>query len=97
MENHPDYLTNTVTIPGHCLRPFKDGWKPPTPEELRAACNQAGLNSGGQIGELVGTNPRTVRKWLGGNEKIPYSAWAVICLEANLGQIWIKTTRNEQL
>lgn len=36
----------------------------------------------------IDTNDRTVRRWLSGDQPIPYAVWCVLCVEANLGQIW---------
>lgn len=37
----------------------------PTPEDLRAAAKKAGL-TGGQAAALLNANPRTWRRWVGG-------------------------------
>jgi hypothetical protein len=33
-------------------------------------------------------NARQIRRWIAEDAKIPYSAWALLCAEAGLGQIW---------
>ena len=62
-------------------------WKPPTGDEIRAALSMAGW-SGVEFAKTINTNDRTVRRWIGNELPIPYSAWCVLCVEANLGEIW---------
>lgn len=87
MENREAYSNHQVEIPAQCLTSF-NSWVPPKPEQIKTACNMAGLSSGSEIGGLVGVSPRTVRKWFGDSERITYAAWALICAEAGFGQIW---------
>lgn len=68
------------------LAPF-EAWSAPTPGEIRAALQAAGW-TGEMCGKKLGINPRTARRWLGGEVDIPYAAWSVICVEAGLGYIW---------
>ncbi|CDL30085.1 putative transcriptional repressor protein korC [Escherichia coli 5-172-05_S4_C1] len=50
-----------------------------------------------QIAELTGSkaatltglkDSRTVRRWVGGDTPIPFSAWAILVEYAGLGKIW---------
>ncbi len=64
-----------------CLVPFEDPtYEPPTPEEVREAIRRAGY-TGAQVGALLGVTGRTVRKWVGGERAIPYSAWRLLLVE----------------
>lgn len=65
-------------------------WERPTPAELKAVASAVG--SGSELARLLGVSGRTVRKWIGGADSVPYSAWCVMCYEAGLGVIW----KNEQ-
>lgn len=84
------------------LRPFPQ-WEPPTPHEIRQvfilAGEKRGLKklTGAQVADLVGASSigagvgkgsRTVRKWVGGESRIPYGAWSILCYEAGFGLIW---------
>lgn len=62
-------------------------WEHPTPLEIKSVCNSIGGGSS-SIGALVGVTGSNVRKFIGGHKKIPYSVWALMCYEANIGAIW---------
>ena len=47
------------------------------PEELRALLRRGRL-TGSAAAAIAGVNPRTIRRWIGGESEIPYSAWARI-------------------
>lgn len=69
-----------------CFLRFKD-WTPPTPAEVRELISLTEL-TGSQVAELVGVaSARTVRRWVGGQSPIPYSAWALLCWAAGYGVI----------
>ena len=77
-------------IRAECLRPFGDGWEQPNGEEVREILKRAGL-SGSQTATLLGLGKnggRTVRRWIGEESTIPYTAWAVLCATVGLGEIW---------
>ena len=79
-ETHASYETD-----GGCRRncrlPFADpSYEPPEPDDIRAILREAGL-TGSQVGRLVGVDGRTVRKWTGGERRIPYSAWRLLLVE----------------
>ena len=69
-----------------CLKSAKE-WTTLTGEEVRIALAMANW-SGVEFARRINTNDRTVRRWLGGEQPIPYVAWCVLCVEANLGAIW---------
>jgi hypothetical protein len=48
-----------------------------TPDAFRALL-QRGRLTGAAAARLAGVNPRTVRRWIGGESEIPYSAWRII-------------------
>lgn len=73
-------------IRSEVLSPFAT-WTVPTPGEIRAALQAAGW-TGEMCGRKLGINPRTVRRWIGGEVDIPYAAWSVLCIAAGLGRIW---------
>ena len=48
-----------------------------TADEFRALLRRGKL-TGSEAGKIAGVNPRTVRRWIGGESEIPYSAWRLI-------------------
>ncbi len=61
--------------------PFADpSYQPPTPSEIRTAMQLSGMTAS-QGGKVLGVNSRTIRKWIGGESPIPYSAWRLLLLE----------------
>ncbi len=48
-----------------------------TADEFRSLLRRGKL-TGAAAAEIAGVNPRTIRRWIGGNSKIPYSAWTLI-------------------
>lgn len=74
------------SIRAECLQNARV-WVPPGSHEIRIALNMAGW-SGVEFAKRLGTNDRTVRRWLADEREIPYAAWCVLCAQANLGLIW---------
>ena len=77
------------------LRPADDGWEQPTPKEIKAIKDRLGLTGSGMarlLGFTVQTTggSRQIRRWIGGEAPIPYSAWAILCYQAGFGPIWIQ-------
>lgn len=56
---------------------------PPNKNEFRTVTQTLGL-SGAETGALLGVTSRAVRKWIGGESDIPYSAWRLLLLHAGL-------------
>jgi hypothetical protein len=80
-----------ISIRPDCLKAATDGWVQPTGHEIREVLKLAGL-TGGAAGRFLGLGKggdRTVRRWVGEETNIPFSAWALLCDLAGLGQIWI--------
>jgi hypothetical protein len=84
---------SSVTIDSirpECLRPADDGWEPPTADEVRAIISATGL-SGSGVARFLGISSkgsRVIRRWAGGEDQIPYSAWALLCDRAGYHRIW---------
>ncbi|BBW84035.1 transcriptional regulator [Escherichia coli] len=77
-----------VLIRSECFLPFGAGWDCPTPEEIRTLMQIAEL-TGSKAATLTGLkDSRTVRRWVGGDTPIPFSAWAILVEYAGLGKIW---------
>jgi hypothetical protein len=55
----------------------------PTKDEFRTVTQTLGL-TGAMVGKLLGVTSRTVRKWIGGESEIPYSAWRLLLIHAGL-------------
>lgn len=85
MEHFKAYNTQGEIRP-ECLQ-GPENWSTPTGPEIKTALAIAGW-SGVEFSRRIDTNDRTVRRWLSGDQPIPYAAWCVLCVEANLGQIW---------
>lgn len=77
----------TYSVPGRlqireaCRLPFTDPhFCEPGPDDFRALLQQTGL-TGARAGELVGVDGRTIRRYVGGERKIPYSVWRLLLVE----------------
>lgn len=53
----------------------------PSPDDIRDALKHAGL-TGSNAGNLLGVNGRTIRKWTGGEQRMPHSAWLTLLVYA---------------
>src|SRR5690606_20287807 len=90
METPAGYNVETSIRP-ECLQAYAHGWVQPTPSEVRAVLQIAGL-SGAEAARLVGmSDSRVIRRWTSGESKIHYSPWAVLCETAGFGRIWTFT------
>lgn len=58
-------------------------FRAPTKDEFRSVTQTLRL-SGAEVGRLLGVHGRTVRKWIGGETEIPYSAWRLLLIHARL-------------
>lgn len=83
-----------LSVRPECLLPHALGWMQPTVQEVEAVIEKTGLNKT-QIAQMLGLQPRQVRRWTEAGKPIdiPYSAWAILCVEAELGVIWKKYSR----
>lgn len=70
-----------------CLIPYASpGYTSPDKDEIREAIRLSGL-TGSKVADLVGVkSARTVRKWVGGEQPIPYAAWRLILQYIGLAQ-----------
>ena len=55
----------------------------PSKDEFRTVTQTLGL-TGPAVGSLLGVSSQTVRKWIGGESEVPYSAWRLLLLHAGL-------------
>lgn len=85
METLSAYGVQSKIRPG-CLTVANE-WQPPSGEEIKAALSMAGWTAV-EFSRRIYANDRTIRRWVGNEKPIPYAAWCVLCVEANLGQIW---------
>ena len=76
-----------MNIRKETLCPYSAGWEQPTGQEVRELLKMASL-TGSMAADIVGVNSRTIRKWTGEEQRIPYSAWAILVEVAGLGTIW---------
>lgn len=51
----------------------------PTSDEIKRVLTYNRL-SGSGAASLLGVNSRTIRKWTGGEQRMPYSAWKLLLL-----------------
>lgn len=64
--------------------PFaSQGYRAPTKDEFRSVTQTLGL-TGSMVGQLLGVTSRAVRKWIGGESEVPYSAWRLLLIHAGL-------------
>lgn len=59
-------------------KPINQGYRPPTPEEIRQEFKGF---PGARLANMLDVSPRTVRKWIGGESKITYSAWRLFLIK----------------
>ena len=79
-----------IEIRRECLAPGSRFVQPSGPE-IREVTRRLGM-TGAEVGSFLGLSSkhggRQVRRWISEESEIPYSAWALLCAEAGLGQIW---------
>ncbi len=64
--------------------PFADQrYTAPTPKEIAEVIRRLEL-TGSKAGRLIGVDGRTIRRWIGNERDIPYSAWRLLLIEAGL-------------
>ena len=77
-------------IRSECLLPADEGWERPRGAEVQEVVRRIGL-SGRALARVLGLSEhggRQVRRWSSGEAPITYTAWAILCDMAGLGQIW---------
>lgn len=86
-EERAEYRTaNSVEIRQASRVPFADpNYATPAPEEIRTAISSLAM-TGSEVGRLLGVTGRTIRKWTGGEREIPYAAWRLLLIEAELAE-----------
>ncbi|HHE3712874.1 TPA: helix-turn-helix domain-containing protein [Pasteurella multocida] len=62
-------------------------WTQPTPAEIREVISKSGWNQS-ETARFLGVTSRQVSRWVQGEAKISYAAWAILCHQAGLGKIW---------
>lgn len=90
-EENAVYRINTKprNLPAATLLKFNDlNYQSPTAEDVRTL-KDISEKTGRELGELVGVEPRTFRKWTAPESanqktKIPYAAWRLLLIELNL-------------
>lgn len=60
---------------------MKDSYTPPSTAELRALLRRNGW-TGKDAALRTGVDPRTVRRWTGGEVSIPYAAWVLLQVDS---------------
>lgn len=76
-----------LELPNECFV-IAEKWQCPTREELLAFLKASNLDIA-KIAKLVGVSRKTTANlWGIGKKKIPYAAWAIICHEAGIREIW---------
>ena len=81
--------TPHIEIRPECLQPAAN-WASPTGAEIQEVVRRTGM-SGRAATRFLGLadgDGRQIRRWVSGDSPIPYSAWALLCDAAGLGQIW---------
>jgi DNA-binding transcriptional regulator YiaG len=80
MTNQNDAVQKSPIRPDKLLEYISSSYSP-SPDEIRDALKHAGL-TGSNAGDLLGVSGRTVRKWTGGDQKMPHSAWLTLLVYA---------------
>ena len=62
---------------------YHSNYQQPTFEELRVVMKSQGW-TGAKVAALVGVDSRTVRRWTGNERPVPYSAWRLLLIYAEL-------------
>lgn len=92
MELESDYPR--ITIRPTCLRAAAAGWQRPKGPEVREVITRCGMTMP-QVEAFLGLSSksggRQIRRWISEESAIPYTAWAVLCARAGLGEIWSST------
>ena len=65
------------------LLKYDEGWLVPTGDEMRQVKTMSG-KTGAELAKMVGVDGRTIRKWIGNETKIPYSAWRILVYSVRL-------------
>ena len=86
MEPRTSYGT-AVKIRGACFAHAEGGWQTPSGEEIRAILSSLGWTQE-EAARFLLVNPRSLRRWVLNESKIPYAAWGILCYEAGYGEIW---------
>ena len=78
-----------TTIRRECLQPALY-WARPTGAEMQEVLRLADFPGwmAAYYLDLADESGRQIRRWISGEADIPYSAWALLCHAAGLGQIW---------
>jgi hypothetical protein len=78
-----------VNIRRECLQPAAF-WAQPTGVEVQEVVRLAGFTgrSAAEFLDLADKSGRQIRRWISGDNEIPYSAWALLCYVAGFGAIW---------
>jgi len=82
-------VDTTTTIRRECLQPAIY-WAKPTGAEVQEVVRLAGFTgrSAAEFLDLADRSGRQIRRWISGENEIPYSAWALLCHAAGFGHIW---------
>lgn len=63
-----------------CLPVDDPAYRPPTPEEIRDALRHGEYWTGAVAAVHLGVSGRTIRKWTGGEQEMPYAAWRLLLI-----------------
>ena len=61
------------------LPKYHPDYQQPTTDDIRDVLRRHEL-SGAKAGALLGVGSRAIRKWVGGEHPIPYSAWRLLLI-----------------
>jgi len=76
-------MTDDVELRPTTLRKFSDGYEVPSKYEVRAVVKQSG-KTGAMLGDMLGVDGRTIRRWVGGERDMPYAAWRLLIYSVGL-------------
>jgi bacterioferritin-associated ferredoxin len=80
-----------IAIRPACLRAADAGWQKPKGPEIRELITRCAMTMA-EVEAFLGLSSksggRQIRRWISEESTIPYTAWALLCARAGLGQIW---------
>lgn len=69
-------------IPDSCFSPTVENWQRPTPEQIRAYLDNAGITPY-RVSQLLGLAKTTPHRWLRGEIDVKFADWSALVRAAN--------------
>lgn len=73
---------------------FDEGYQAPSAEEVRSTFKPF---TASEVADILGVaDPRTIRKWIGGESVIPYSAWRLFLIATGRVEVPFVSAKREK-